>query len=175
MVKIRIHSVVVVAALPLILLLAGCTVGGAIHSDTKASSATKPSAAPPLPLQKKLGEVVTYKDGLSVSVSAPAPFTPSAEAAGATSGGTNIVFNVVITNNSKANVDIGGIPQVNSGGASASSITDIGANVDGSANTTLLPTQSINFQDAYSVKDLTDLTYLITPGIGYSQAIFTSK
>ena len=158
--------------------LTGCTVGGAAQTDTKASAASKPSAAassPSNPLQKKLGEVVTYKDGLSVSVSPPSPYTPSAEAAGVQDGATNIVFNVVITNNSKKNVDVGGFPTVNSGGTQASSITDLGANVGVSPATTLLPTQKITFQDAFSVKDAGDITYLITPGIGYDQAIFTSK
>jgi hypothetical protein len=175
--KTRFHFALATAAVLTLASLTGCAVGGAEHADTKASAASKPTDAPVQsnPLQKKLGEVVTYEDGLSVSVSQPAPYTPSAEAAGVQAGGTNVVFNVVITNNSKKNVEIGGFPSVNSGGAAASSITDMGANVGLPPSTTLLPTQKITFQDAYSVKDQADITYLITPGIGYKQAIFTSK
>jgi hypothetical protein len=161
--------------LPLTFLLAGCAVGASHDVDRSAPAAAQPSTAPENPLQKKLGEVVTYKDGLSVSVSAPAPYTPSAQAAGVQDGATNLVFNVVIKNGGTKNVNIGGFPEVNSGGESAHSITDLGSNIGVPPNTTLLPSQSITFQDAYSVKDQADITYLITPGVGYQQAIFTSK
>ena len=171
----KLQKVTIGLILPVALLLSGCAVGGTNNIDTKAPVASQPSATPDNPTQRKLGGVVTYKDGLSVSVSLPAAYTPSAQAAGVIDGSTNIIFNVVIINNSKKNADVGGFPTVNSGGVSASAISDFENKVGVPPNTTLLPSQSITFQDAYSVKDQADITYLITPGLDYRQAIFTSK
>lgn len=165
----------VIVILPLALVLAGCSVGGSTHTSDKAVTATQPKTTPVNPLQKKLGDIISYKDGLSVSVSVPAPYTPTDEAVGVVAGDTYLVFNIVITNNSKKNVDIGGFPQLNSGGEAAHAISDVANNIGVPPNTTLLPTQSITFQDAYSVKDQNDLTYLISPAPLYDQAIFTSK
>lgn len=171
----NLKKLVVLAVLPLVVILSGCSINKAENSDKTVPAASQPTEAPKQETQKLLGETVTYVDNVSVSVSVPAAYAPTETAAGVNPGETYLIFNVVITNNSDANVDVGGFPSVNSGGVEASAISDVANNVGYPPYTTLLPGQSISFQDAYSVKDPVDITYFIQVGIMYEQAIFTLK
>lgn len=168
-------KLILIALLP-VLLLSGCAVSGATHSDTHAAKAHTPAVAVQKdPLLKGFGDVITYKDGLSVSVSKPVDFTPSPEAAGAASGQTAMVFTVVLTNHTKGSVDIGGFPTATSGGTTSASIADIGANISNTPNTTLLQGQTLSWQEGFSIADPTNITFQYAPGFDYANAIFDSK
>jgi hypothetical protein len=167
----------VIALLPVALLLSGCAVTGAApHSDPKASAAAAPSPSPKQDsLLKGFGQTITYTTGVSVSVSAPSPYTPSEEAAGVVAGQQVVQFNVVVTNNSADSVDIAGYPQATSGGQPAHSITDLGANVGNTPMTTLLAGQSLQWAEAFSVANPADVTFQYAPVMTYKTAIFDSK
>jgi hypothetical protein len=168
----------VIVLLPVVLILSACSTQGSSHVDPHASAASTAHATPAPkanPLLKGFDSVETYTDGVSVSVSSGAPYTPSPEAAGVIAGETNLVFTIVVTNGSKTNLDIAGFPQANSGGQAASDISDFGSNVGNDPMTTLLPSQTIKWQEAFSVADPTDITFMYAPSFAYDKAIFTSK
>jgi len=173
-----IQKISIAIALPVVLLMSGCAVQGSTHADPKASSATveKPAPAPVTdPLVKKFGEVVTYKDGVSVSVSPAAPYTPSPEAAGATAGMTYIQVTLVVTNNSDKTLDQAGWPTATSGGQQAAAISDFGQNIGDTPAGPLLAGQTMKWNEAFSVADAADITIAYSPSFEYKNAIFTSK
>lgn len=171
-----IKRIFLILVFPVALLLTGCSVGVSSHTDHNVTSAPKPSVATQTdPLVKGFGDVITYKDGVSLSVSKPATYTPTDVAAGTVDGQDNLAFTIVVTNNSKKNVDVGGFPQVTSGGQQAHTITDLEKNVGVPPVTTLLPGKSIKWVAAFSVADPKDVTIEYTPGFDYDQAIFDSN
>lgn len=161
-------------ALPIVLLLSGCAVTSHGHTDPHASAAAQPSKPASDPLVKNFGEVVTYDDGVSVSVSAPSPYTVSDSAMGQISGQQNLVVTIVITNNSKKTLDIVGTPNAKSGGQQAASIADLQNNVGDWASGPLIAGQSIKWQSAFSVVDPTSLTVAYSPDFDHKDAIFTN-
>lgn len=175
----NIKGIAIAAALVASLGLAGCTTQVASQPTTHASAAAQPSAAAkPASNVHGFGDVITYKDGVSISVSAPTPFTPSTYAAGVTPGATNELFTVVVTNGSKTQFTPYTSITMNSAGASASSITDVGSpigDVGVGTSTVLLPGQTIKWLMGFSVPDPTNMTMDAELGVGtYEAAIFTN-
>lgn len=168
------------------ILLTGCSVAAESTPDPAASAASTPtedSAEPAAeetvnPLIKPFGEIVTYEDGVSISVSPGASFTPGEYAQGAESG-TPLVFKVIITNNSDVTVEPAAIPSATSGGQPATYIADVANPEYGDLGmfptTTLLPGQTIEWYTAFAVADPADVTYQISPtSFDYDSAIFTT-
>lgn len=155
--------------------------GGVSTGSGTSHSSTSPSAAAKAPVAKtaKFGQTYTWNDGLSITVSAPQPYTPSTYAAGTVSGEQNIVFTYTIKNGTKDTFDPTlAEANLNSGGVAASGITDIGGangNVTGAApQGKLLPGQSVSWKDAWAVKDPNDLTLTFTLNdFLHTDAIFT--
>lgn len=174
-----------VAGLALTASLTACSTPAASAPDPQASAATadeKPAETPPAvnELVKPFGEVVTYKDGVSISVSAPTQFTPSnLDSFPLPEGQTPLVFKVVLTNNSDKPLEPGAIAQANSGGKPATYIADV-ANTEYPdlgmfPTTTILPGQTLEWFTAFSVIDPADITLEIAPApIDYDNAIFTN-
>jgi hypothetical protein len=163
-------------ALPVVLLLSACSIQGASHADPNVTAAAKPSqAAHTDPLLKGFGDIITYKDGMSVTVSKPAPYTPTAEAAGVLGGVPTLLFTFVVKNNSKVPVDISGWPLATSDGQEATAITDLGHLVGNTPAMTLLPGQGITWQEGFNVVDPSNITIQYRPGFNYGKAIFDSK
>lgn len=125
----------------------------------------------------KLGEVWTWSDSVSVSVSPPTPFTPTEYAAGVTYP-NNILFNITLTNGSDETFEPIVMSSIASGGRAGESIFDTGNEavvIDGfPPSGSLLPGQSITWTEAYSVLDPADITYQIAPSFAYEDAFFTS-
>lgn len=171
-------SIVIAAAL-----LTGCSVAAEPTPDPAASAASTPEQpAEPVveevnPLIKPFGEVITYEDGVSISVSAGAPFTPTEYAAGAESGNP-IVFEVVITNNSEAPLEPTAYPTMSSGGQESTMIADVAhpkfGDVGMPPTTTLLPGQTVKFYTAFAVVDPADVTLEVSPSFDHDYAIFTT-
>lgn len=166
-------KVFAIAMLPIVLILSACSIQGSTHVDSKATVAHASSTQNPL--TKGFGDVITYKDGVSVSVSKPVPYNPSASAGNGIAGQSDVVFTMVVTNHSKQNLEFTGFPQATSGGKSAYDITDIGNNVGNTPDSTLLPGQSITWLEAFSVADPSNITLEYSPSFVYDQAIFTSS
>ena len=175
-----------IAGLALTASLTACSTPAASAPDPQASAATvdeKPAETAPAvnELIKPFGEVVTYKDGVSISVSAPTAFTPSnLDYLPLPEGQTSLVFKVVLTNNSDKPLKPGAIAQANSGGKPATYIADV-ANTEYpdlgmSPTTTVLPGQTLEWFTAFSVADPANITLDIAPGpFEYDTAIFTNS
>ena len=120
------------------------------------------------------GDVWSYDDGISVSVSAPQPFTPSETAAGADQAAA-VVFTVTVQNDTGANYDpIEAYSSVSSAGVEASQVFDSAQGLMGSPSTAVPAGQSATWQEVYSVSDPAQLVYQIAPGYDYDAAIFTN-
>lgn len=141
-------------------------------TDTPAAA---DDAAVAVPANPGFGETYTYEDGVTITVSAPAAYTPTEYAAGADQA-NNVTFTFTITNGSKENLDAFTYPQITSGGVEASMIFDNNDAVSGSApSSTVLPGQSLTWTSAYSVADLNKLQVEVSPAsFAYDDAIFTN-
>jgi len=159
--------------------------GAVAKSDPAASAAPMPTAEEPeasepeaSPLIKSFGEVVTYEDGVSISVSMVGEFTPTPYAAGVTAGKIPTVFLIVVTNNSKQAIKPYTFALANSGGMPAEGISDIGNEEYGELGFdptgTILPGQTLQWYTAFSLADPLDVTMEISPGFEYEDAIFTN-
>lgn len=175
-----------VLSLALMTVLSACGSTEAVASDPKASAASVDEPAteetPPAvnDFVKQFGDVVTYKDGVSISVSAPTPFTPSnLDYFPLAEGETAVVFKVVLTNNSTEPLEPGAIAQANSGGKPATYLADAGNPEYGDIGlfptTTVLPGQTLEWYTGFGVADVNDITLEIAPApIEYDNAIFTN-
>lgn len=166
------------------LLLAGCSVPTISESDPKAASAEAPVTNVPAPpaeneMIKTFGGVVTYADGVSISVSKGEPYTPSQNSAGFIQGQTALLFNLVITNNSNQPLEPMTLSSATSGGIQASTISDMGnpeyGEVGMAPMTTILPGQTVTWIEAYSIKDVNDITFEVSPSVMYDDALFVTE
>ena len=182
-----------IAALALIaaLTLTGCTAGaGSSAPDKPAPVVTEPAPEPsfaepaePAPEPEVddmilgFGEAMTWIDNVSLSVSAPAAFQASEYAAGVIDGQAQVVFTLVLTNNSDAVLEPSTYARVSSGGQEASQIFDSGnpaGEIGGSPSTAILPGQTVQWLAAFSVADPAAITFQVAPSFEYEDAIFTN-
>jgi len=172
-----------------ILGLSGCGDKEVVAPDPKASAATAVEPAPetvvttPPPandLVKQFGDVVTYDDGISISLGAPTAYTPGEYAQGLVEGQQPTIFKVVLTNNSAELIEPYLFVTVSSAGAESSVIGDIMhpdyGDVGMAPMTSVLPGKTIEWYVAYSVADPADITadVTLTNDLGYEPAIFTN-
>lgn len=185
---IRTFSLTVVVLVGMVcagLILAGCSVPVSAKPDPQVSSASieveeAPSQSEESPLVVAFGEVVTYSDGVSISVSPGIEYTPSRSSAGSVDGQASLLFKIVITNNSEESLDPMAFSSATSGGKQASSISDLANEKYGEIGmepmTTILPGQTIEWFKAYSVTDVSDITLQVSPeSFAYDDAIFTTQ
>lgn len=171
----------------LMIALSACGSNSAVASDPQASSAAveeEPVAevTPPAvnDFIKQFGDVVTYDDGVSISVGLIGPFTPSNLDYFPLAGGeTAVVFKVVLTNNSTEPLEPGAIAQANSGGKPATYLADAGnteyPNLGLFPTTSILPGQTLEWFTAFGVADVANITLEIAPApFDYDNAIFTN-
>lgn len=169
----------VLLGLIVMMVLAGCSTGAASTTDPSAVSAEQPTEQTPPPVNeliKQLGDVITYEDGLSVSVSEPSEFVPSEYAAG-NDQANQILMSFTVTNGTTEALDpIFGV-SVSSDGVEASQIYDVdnpAGEVNFSPSTAVLPGQTITWMLAFSVADPSKLTVDFSPGFDWDSAIFTN-
>ena len=173
-------------ALILALGLTGCGISGSSGGKAVNKPAPEPSVAQPVedepaPAQDDMivgfGEAITYENSVSISVSAPAEFVAGEYAAGVVAGQPQVVFTLVLTNGSDEVLNPMAYGTLSSGGAEASAIFDTGnpAGEIGSAPTTaVLPGQTVQWLEAYSVADPAAMTFQVSPSFEYKDAIFTN-
>lgn len=163
--------------------IAGCaTKGEAPAPAPEASAAEAPVATeePPAldPMIKKFGEVFSYENGVSISVSEGSPFTPTMYAAGVIPGQPALLFKIVVTNGTAAAIDPYTMETVASAGTESSAIFDMGntdyGNVGETPMTSILPGQTIEWLVGYSVADPANLTFEVSPGFEYEQVVYTN-
>lgn len=122
---------------------------------------------------KQFGDIITFDNGVTISISEPAPYTPTQYAAGTVDGNENLVFNVVVTNGSDEPIDPMFLGSVSAGGQEASSIIDMENNIGLPPSTAILPGQSVTWQEAYAVVSSTDITFQMSYNF-FKDAIFTN-
>jgi hypothetical protein len=123
------------------------------------------------------GDTQTWDDGVSMTVSAPEPFTPSDLAAGADQA-DDVVFTLTIRNDSSENVQPVVFSRLDSDGVEATRIFDMGAEggqVGIPPTTAVLPGESITWQEAWSVADDETLTMETAPSFRYEDVTWTSE
>ncbi|MEI5582470.1 MULTISPECIES: DUF2510 domain-containing protein [unclassified Agromyces] len=122
------------------------------------------------------GDTMTWDDGVSMTVSAPEPYTPSELSAGADQA-VDLVFTLTITNDSPENVQPVVLSTLSSDGTEATRIFDVGAEggqVGIPPTTAILPGESITWREAWSVADESSLTMQTSPSFEYESVVFTS-
>ncbi|MFB2597302.1 DUF4190 domain-containing protein [Herbiconiux sp. P17] len=122
----------------------------------------------------QFGQVVTYDDGMEISVSEPTPFTPSGNAVGGDQA-VNLQFTVTIVNGTAADYQPFSFSTVTSGGVDASLIIDPDNGIEGLPPVDTIPAgQTVTYVEAYSVADANDIVYDVAPGFEYTTARFTN-
>jgi hypothetical protein len=172
----------------LIFFITGCATPGAASPDPDASSAAvvdiPEETATPEPTKdsrvKAFNEIATYADGVSISVSAPAEFTPSELAyPQLAEGESGVVFKLVLTNNSSDILEPATVVNVTSGGKLASYISDVDSadypDLGAFPMASVLPGQTIEWYLAYGVVDPANITLDAAPvTFMYDNMIFTN-
>ena len=164
------------------LVLTGCSTQAASAPDPSASVA-QPAALPepttekPKNTIKSFGDVNTWNDGVSISVSEPAPFEVGEYAAGDVDGQTHVVYTLVLTNGSAEPLEPMVRTSVSSGGTEASSIYDTGnalGDIGGSPTTVILPGQTVKWLEAFSLADPNAVTLQVSPSFLHKDTVFTN-
>lgn len=163
-------------------ILTGCSATPvAEDTDPEASQAAAPDTVTPAVEEEPeddgilaFGETVTWDNNVSLSVSAPAPYTPTEYAAGAVEGQQVVIFELVLTNNSGEVYEPAVYGTASSGGVEAAGVFDYDQGVTLPPTTAILAGQTIKWQQAYSVADPANITLQISAGFEYDDAIFTN-
>lgn len=164
----------------LCLIFTGCSTKVATDATaSQAAVAAEETQTPPAvnEFAKKFGDTITWSNGVSISVGAPTTYTPTEYAAGVVPGSTNVVFEIVLTNNGAEPYDPVVWPSVSSGGVEASNIADVGSDLGTIGlvpTTTVLPGQTIKWYQAFSVADANTITFQISPDPFGDKGIFTN-
>lgn len=167
------------AALLATLALAGCSqTGGTTTSRDEPAAVASEAPAAAQPDVAPFGGTFTYEDGIAVTVAAPAPYTPSQYAAGATHP-NNVTITFTVVNGTAETLELLAFPEVTSGGVKGESITDLSndsvALEPFGGNADVLPGQSFSWTMAYSLADLADVTVSISPSaFEHDAAIFST-
>lgn len=166
----------------LITFIAGCATQPASAPDPEASAAVvEATVEPPLPdlTIVQFGEVFTYEDGVSVSVSSPTPFVPTEwSSASASPADTQwFYFKIVLTNNSGAAIDPMTYETVSSGGKESPSVFDMGNELGAIGefpSTSVQSGQTVEWLVGYGLADPAAITFDIQPGFQYEETTFTN-
>lgn len=172
---------VVLFLLAVVVLFAGCSAKTEVPTTepSVAQPASEPEETPETvvdPMISALGEAFTYTNNVSISVSTPVPFQPTEYANGADQA-NQVLFTFVITNGTDKPLEPTVWATVSSGGAEGSPIIDVGNEAGQTSfgpSTTILPGQTIEWLQAFSIADMESITVEISPGFEYENAIFTN-
>ncbi|WP_406709325.1 hypothetical protein QEV61_04535 [Trueperella pyogenes] len=143
-------------------------------SATETTSTTTPSVKQETAANPKIGDTVTYPDGIKVTVKDLGEFTPSQTAAGVGEGIAH-KFEITLENGSSKNLD----PNLfhvtaASGGKQSTKIFDSANGIEMEPTTTVLPGKSITWAEAYSFVDPADVTVEVsTLDFDHDNIIFT--
>jgi hypothetical protein len=148
-------------------------------APTQAPTTEPPSPSPsPTPTDDgvlSFGESITYEDGVTLTVSAPTPYTPSEYAAGAENATAAVAFDVTIVNGTQSNFDPSLFSTtLQSANVEGSEIYDSENGLEGSPSTTLLPGREAKFRIAYGVTNPADLVLEVSPSFEHDNAIYAT-
>jgi hypothetical protein len=139
-------------------------------------SSPEPSSPPAAAPTPHFGETYSYENGLTVTVGAPQPYTPSDSAAvGEPAPPSFVVFEIKVVNGTTGNYDpVSFSASLQSGPTEEEQVFDSANGIGGTPSTTLLPGRESVFRMAFGATDPADLVMEVTPGFEYESAIFTS-
>lgn len=146
-----------------------------LRENMDARSRPEPSPSPaerePNP---SFGDDWTYENGVTVTLSQPADYTPSDSSFDPSNAPAHVTFEVTVTNDGEEDYDPVLLSlSAQSGSTPAEQIFDSAQGVGGSPSTTLLPGRSVTFPVAFGVQDPTDLVVEVSPGFEYQSVVFT--
>lgn len=174
----KIGVVLFVALLVVIAIFAtGCSTPATSAPDPQASQASAPEQEPVVEDDGlyAFGETVTYEDGVSVSVSEPADYVAGELSAGTVEGQPTLAFKFVVTNGSDEPFDPSLVlATLASGGAESAGVFDTENEVGFPPMTKVLPGQTVEWVQAWSVVDAASLTLELNVGFTHDAAIFTN-
>jgi hypothetical protein len=177
-VKLRLPILALSAAIALS--LSACT-GGAPDANPGAGSnrpaesaeAAEPAVEETEAANSVFGETYTYTDGLSVTIGAPQPYTPSEYASKGTEPSA-VSFEITVVNGSDKNFDPSIFyTSVQSSNVEATAIFDSGQ-LAPAPTTTVLPGREVKWAVPFGVLDPADMVMDVTPGFEYQSRIFTN-
>jgi hypothetical protein len=152
----------------------------ATPSTTATQAAETTTAAPPPTTSAaakyaKFGDTYTWKDGVSITISAPAPYTPANRYTTIAPGTSGLSFTVTIVNSSTAEYNPGMFhASAQSGNVEADQIFDSAGGLGGQPETVVLPTREVSFPIGFAVTNPADIVMQVSPGYSYKDSIFTS-
>jgi len=122
----------------------------------------------------KFGGAFKWKTGVQVTVSAPAPFTPSKSAAvGEPRPAHFVKIEIVVVNGATTIYDPSAITvSAQSANVEAKKVYD--SDMGSSPSTKVLPGREVKFSVAFGVADPKDLVVQVRPGFEYRDALWTS-
>jgi hypothetical protein len=180
----RSRTLVAVAAAALTFGLAGCAGSPATGTsdapaptmtDVQSAAAAAPaeSTAAEVKSTYTFGETATF-DGLSLGISAPAPFTPSEYALGGTQP-SNVKFTITLTNTGDEPYDPT-LTYITASSASqeAEGVYDSEANLGGAPSTTILPGASTSYEVGFNVADPAQIVMDVSSGFDYAKTTWTN-
>ncbi len=155
-------------------------VTSAVQSAGSNLSAAEPGAGQTAPggaavdvIPATFGQVVTYDDGMRISVGEPTPFTPSAAGVGADQA-SELAFTIEIYNGTGADYQPLPTSGVTSKGVAGSPIVDPANGMSGIPPVAVIPAgQTVTYVEGYSVADPNDVGYDVAPGFEYTTARFS--
>lgn len=153
--------------------LAACSTGGSVDTAAPPAKADSSSAAPAAQAgNPKFGATYKYDDGVTVQVTKPESFKPSASAY-LDGKGKPVKVTITITNGSKEAFDPTLANLVlQDGDTQAGTVTDTEKKVGGFApQVKLQPGKSIKWTQGFVV-NTTDLTGTFSAGMTYSDVVF---
>jgi len=147
----------------------------ATPSPATPSPATSSSTTDDATGTAKFGGAFKWRNGVQVTVSAPAPFTPSKSAAVGEPRPANFVkIEIVVVNGSTTVYDPSAFSiSAQSANVEAQKVYD-SAQMGGSPSTKVLPGREVKFSVAFGVADPKDLVVQVRPGFEYRDALWTS-
>lgn len=153
---------------------AGLTERSVAPEGAEEPASEDPAAEEPELGNLAFGETASFEDGVTISVAAPVPYTPSEYAAGA-SFPTNVAIAVTITNGSEKNFEPLSNSTLTSGGQAGSQIFDSSNDITMPPSGVILPGQSITWTEAWSVADVNAIVFQTTPSMfEYDEVVFTN-
>lgn len=154
--------------------LSGCATETASKSDEPAvgSNASEEEAVeevveeePEAPTNLVFGETATFEDGLEVTVSEPADFTPSEYAFVEEGDNAFVKFDVIIVNGTESNYDASlTYATLQSADTESTEVFDTDGGIDGSPMTKVLPGRQTKYSIAFGVNDPKDLVMEFSTG-----------
>jgi hypothetical protein len=145
--------------------------------DTQAAPTTDPAASPTSTAEAPaaFGETRTYSDGLTVTVSKGAAFTPSDSAAGTTGFKSFLKFTVTVVNGTGAVFDVSLFQaSVQSANVEGSQVYDFGSTdgLSGAPSTKLLAGREAKFVIGFGVTNPADVVFQATPDFQHNAVMF---